>query len=105
MTTEEIKQKIRDSITANEFKELVQGYGDNKEFLEKTGITITTDIDSYRSEGSGDYDGWDYVFGLDDKKYLVSGYYDSHNGAELYDPFDFKEVERMTRTEEYWGTV
>ena len=105
MTTEEIKQKLRDNFSNNEFKNLIQGYGDNIEFLEKTGIRITPDIDSYRSEGSGDYDGWDYVFGLDDKTYLVSGYYDSNNGVELYDPFDFEEVKKMTKMEEYWGVV
>ena len=54
--------------------------------------------DEYR-----DYSNYFWVVEVDGRNFQICGYYDSYEGVELYGNEEWEEVQRLTRTEEYWG--
>lgn len=50
-------------------------------------------LNSFRSSGGGDYDGWMWRFQLGDKIYQAEGGYNSWNGCDLPSYHDVYEVE------------
>lgn len=55
-----------------------------------------THISSERSEGSGDFDGYEVVLRVKDEIYMFEGYYSSWNGTEMEwdDCYQVEEVEK-----------
>lgn len=105
MKISELRTMIVDEFGISEFKDLVtNGHyergAEKKElarFEKLVGLPFAR-VDSERTEGSGDYDGYAWQFKIGEKLYEVSGYYASHEGADLDDPTDFYRVELVERT-------
>ena len=90
----EFHQIISEKYDWTKFKEMVTnqwGKDHDKEFEEATGIKFEF-LESERSVGSGDYDGYTWRWKLNDRFFEVEGYYSSWDGYELENAQDFYEV-------------
>ena len=104
-----LKELIKSKFGEKEFTSMVrQGEDwddqDSTRFKAEIGLDYSC-IDSERSSGGGDYDGYTWRFRIGDKYYEVEGCYDSYNGRELYNAFDFYEVAYVERTIKVWEPV
>lgn len=70
---------------------------DVQKFNAKTGVKFTF-VSSERTEGSGDFDGWQWVFKLNDQAYAIDGFYSSYEGCEMetgvQDAYEVTPVEK-----------
>lgn len=109
MKIKELKVLIKEKFGAKEFTAMVR-HGedwddrDAARFKQELGLDYSC-IESERSSGSGDYDGWTWRFQIGDKFYEVEGWYGSYSGRELNDAFDFIEIEYIEQTIKVWSPV
>ena len=102
----DLKQAIEDFGT-EEFRNLVCGNSNPKDrarFKEVFGHDFELVVDD-RTEGSGDYDGWSWVFKIGDKHFEITGYYSSYEGAEMDSVLDLHEVKQVQKTVTVWEEV
>jgi hypothetical protein len=107
MSTSEVKEKVRKTLDRSEFNDLVTGgrYCDDEILAKIKGVFTFEAVSSERTEGSGDFDGWSWVFKIDDKFYEANGWYSSYDGATLDDAYDFDEVVQEEQTIKVWVSV
>lgn len=111
ISVRQIANHIDDTYSLKDFFALIKGYGYQESldyFTEKTNLRFKL-IDDYRSEGSGDYDSWDYIFSLEDydsnkRFFMAQAAYSSYGGVEFYD-YQFLEVVQVEVTKKEWVTV
>lgn len=89
-----------DGLNYSDFYEFICDTNDEAEVLGKK----IKKVDEYRSKGSGDYDGYDIVFSIDDEFFMMKGYYSSHCGVDMGDA-TLTKVEKATKTVEYWKKI
>lgn len=107
MQTDELVKFIKDKVDKDVWQSLVRDRSDEddqQKFLEAVGLPFEF-VDEERSVGSGDYDGWDFVFKIGEKHYLLTGYYHSEMGVEVYDWYDIYEVKLVEKLVKSWETV
>ena len=96
----ELHKIIDEKFDWSEFQELVREEGYKElatDFKAKTGLDFKF-LESKRTKGSGDYDGYVWRWKIDDKFYEVEGYYSSWDGTNLDDIRDFHEVKPVEKT-------
>lgn len=100
MTLNEIKEHLRNN------KEDKYGYSfDNRPEEGCYGGLVVEEVYSERGVGCGDFDGWDRVVKIDDKHFMIHGYYTSEDGVDWgYQSIieDMYEVELKQVTKEEW---
>lgn len=68
-----------------------------KELEEKLGGQIKL-ISSERTEGSGDFDGYEWIYELNGRYFQLIGYYHSYDGYDCDDWYDLEEVKPIEKT-------
>ena len=103
------------SLISNKYEEASHSFGDlirdegweaegEPSFYELTGLKFEF-LDSERTRGGGDHDGYVWRFKIDGKTYEVGGSYDSWNGTSMDDANAFYEVELVEKTIKVWQPV
>ena len=96
MNFEQIKEKCEDLdqkvlstlIYEDDPKYTVE---ERKKFEEVVGLPFEFVV-CRRTEGDGDYNGWEWVWKVGDVYCRLEGWYDSNNGADCGSIWDFEEV-------------
>lgn len=83
MSLEKLKGLLESSSNVAKFKEVLDdtcwSRGDKEDFC---GLEIEG-VSAQRTEGTGDYDGYQWVFKIDGELCMVFGSYSSWDGAEM----------------------
>lgn len=111
MDINELKKLIREKYEEDgekSFEDLINEEGWESEAEEgETNVTFkdATGLSFEFLDSERDYDCYVWRFKIGEKTYEVSGSYDSWNGTEMDDAFDFYEVELVEKTIKVWEPV
>lgn len=107
MNTQELKDAIEE-FGYDEFKDLLMnGKYASKAVVSQFKATFGCDpeVTESRTEGSGDYDGYQWILKIGEKSFEFTGYYGSYEGAEIESITDFHEVKQVQKTVTVWERV
>ena len=113
MDINELKTLIREKYEEageKSFEDLIQEEGWESEAEEgETNVTFKgatgLSFEFLDSERGDDHDSYFWRFKIGEKTYEVSGSYDSWNGTEMDDAFDFYEVKLVEKTIKVWEPI
>lgn len=104
MDISQVKNILAQNNAWGMLRDLIYGEEDAPDFTKKTGLKFEL-IASGRTIGSGDYDGWQWIFKLDDQLYETDSYYSSWDGFNMNALSDFYEVKEEEKLVKFWVPV